>query len=193
MNKKHYNQIIEHYILPVEDKTEKKILSDYIDLADSEIPEILFWEKKMVIEIECWRYLIQVSWIIDCYHLDWFISDLKTSKSKWEEWRENTLLQPRIYSYMFRSKKWETKWTKEFKYYILSKHKRDKCKLDVRTVYIDLEEAKQKILDSVKEYIVAYHAKTYEARQNKYCFWCPLYRNHTCKVHNPDINEDEII
>lgn len=183
INKKHYNEILEYYVVPNQEKNEKKWLSEYLDLALEHIPEILFWDKKMELQIECWPYLVTVPWVIDCYHLNWEISDLKTAAQKRDQDKEYTMLQPYFYTYMFRNEKeWLEEWEKKFSYYILSKHKRDKCTIDIRNMDINLWMAKKRILDTVKKFVISYHTKQYLPKQNMYCRWCPIYKEWKCEL-----------
>ena len=180
-NREHYAHIYELFVEWETNERHKKMLSEYLDLAEY-LPEQIVWEEKFEYEIEAGNYKIVLVWKIDCIDINFDLADYKTSKSKRKEWSEKDYdkLQPLIYTYCYRAKRWVTEWIKKFHYHIFSKHKRDACKFDTRTVEVDLQKAKQRIERVIKEYIIAYVKDIRKPKRNLYCKWCKLY--DVCKV-----------
>jgi len=182
-NKENYHYLYDHYIPQWRDKNEQKRLSDYLDLSE-EIPWIYTWDLKFEIEVELWLYVLTVVGKIDCIHNNWDVSDIKTYNRKRKYWEEFDKLQPYFYTYWFRNSKWVETWDKFFRYYNFSKHKRDRCELDIRTMTINLEETKSVIIDVCKDFVIAKYTESFPAKTNQYCRACSLYKENKCYLHN---------
>lgn len=184
-NKDHYAKLYEFFIETETDPMVRKWLWEYMDLCiEHNIPEVLHNDEKMSLTIEAWKYLLEIRWIFDCLHIDWSISDIKTAEHKRDTGKEYEMLQPYIYTYAFWKQYWQEEWRKRFYYYIFSKHKRDRCTLDTRTMMIDLSMAKKKIIEAAKKYLIAYHINERACIKNKYCRWCQLFKDNKCEVFN---------
>lgn len=181
MNYDNYNFLCEYAQSIASDKNETKRLWDYLDLVEENkntIPRAVFWDEKMSISIEAWKYLLTITWILDLVHIDWTISDIKTSDNWWKQWDQFNKLQCYLYPLMYYWVDCED--TKVFNYLIFTKHKRDRCKLDIRSMNINMKLAKELLIKIAKQYIVMNHLNEWEERKNIYCNGCELLKNNLC-------------
>ena len=117
-------------------------------------------------------------------HKDGAMWDIKTAEYWWATGEEYGKLQKEVYTFTYWSDLGIEEGEKKFIYHILSKHKKKPCVLDSRVCNIDLKIAKDIIIRSVKEYIVAHYKNVWMPKQNRYCKGCQLYKDNMCELYN---------
>jgi hypothetical protein len=85
MNKANYDLIYSHFVSPVEDPIQHKLMDKIIQSTRAEIPEIYLGEIKYEVEVEYGKFLITLVCKLDGVERDDTIADYKTSKSRYKD------------------------------------------------------------------------------------------------------------
>lgn len=174
-NKDTTREFIFEYYLPQLEWDERKLMREYIALADANIPNIIAMEEEVEVRVEMWNTLYIIWGRIDMFHSLDYLWDIKTSKSERSIKDLVWKLQPYIYWYWLNIEKW--KWT----YWIFTKHKRwARLQTDM-----EFEITESQAEEKIKEVIILYDyfkKNEFPRKRNNYCRKCQF--NDECTVLN---------